>query len=84
MGRNCCSSPTQITVGCSTGPDAIFSTQETVEAVAADHLTERMQSAHSVPISAEKLLDDVGFLVNTLAVQEILRGTYVYPENMDY
>ena len=42
-----------------------------------------MRSAHSAPISSGELLDEVGFLGNTPAVQEILRGTYAYPKDMD-
>ena len=73
----------QIAVGCPTGPDAIFSSQEDIEEVAATHLSDRFKSAHSAPISSGKLLDDIGFLGDTKTVRDILEGTYEYPPDTD-
>ena len=71
--------PSQIAVRCPTGPDPIFSGQERIEAVAAEHLTNRYRSAHSSPFASGRLLDDVGHHGQGPEVAAILAGTYDFP-----
>ena len=71
--------PSQIAVRCPTGPDPIFSGQERIEAVAAEHLTNRYRSAHSSPFASGRLLDDVGHHGQGPEVAAILAGTYEFP-----
>ena len=74
----------QITVPCETGPDPIFLEKSQVNDVAGTMLSERFVTAHHAPLSSGQLLDDIGYLGATPAVKEILKGTYVYPPDMDH
>jgi hypothetical protein len=72
----------QVAVECTSGPDAIFSTKDQMEEVVADMLTDRFQDAHRCPIGEGQLLEDLGYLADTPAAQDIMNGTYKFPENM--
>ena len=71
--------PSQIAVRCPTGPDPIFSGQNRVEEVAAEHLTDRYRSAHSSPFASGRLLDDIGHFGQGPEVNAILEGTFDFP-----
>ena len=47
-------------------------------------LSERFVTAHYAPLSLGQLLDGIGYLGATPAVEEIPEGTFVYPPDMDH
>ena len=53
----------------------IFSGQERMEEVVAEHLTDRYRSAHSSPFAPGCLLDDIGHFGQDPEVRDILEGT---------
>jgi len=48
-----------------------------------EHLSERFRKAFTAPSLSGPLFDDIGFLGDTEQVQQILEGTYVFPEGTD-
>ena len=59
----------------------ILTTQGEVEALAAETLAGRFKEGHSSPFCSGKLLDSVWYLGNGPAVQQILEGTYEFPDD---
>ena len=66
------------------GLDTVFSSRQEVEAAGAAHLTGRYREANHAPANSGAVLDDIGQLGAGPAVQDILRGTYEYPPEMDH
>jgi hypothetical protein len=66
------------------GPDTVYSSRHEVETAGAAHLTGRYREANHAPANSGALLDDIGQLGAGQAVQDILRGTYEYPPEMDH
>ncbi len=75
--------PSQIAIGCPHRDDPVYSGQDQVELVAAEHLTNRYRSAHSSPFVRGKMLDNVGHLGGGTTVASILDESYAYPPDYD-
>jgi hypothetical protein len=65
------------------GNDNVFTSQEDVEEVGADELSSRFRNAHSAPVNSGALLDEIGTLAEKPAVEQILAGTYDFPDDWD-
>ena len=63
--------------------EMILTDQRGVEEAALVTLAERFTDARSSPFSPGRLLDDVGHMGEGPAVQQILDGTYEFPEGCD-
>jgi hypothetical protein len=62
----------------------LFATKEDIEAVAGQTIEQRYKLAYSAPImSHNKLLSDIGFTGDGVAVEAILNGTYEFPPDTD-
>jgi len=60
-----------------------YETEDEVYLHTSEHLENRFRLALSAPCSSGKLFDDVGFLGDTDAAQQILEGTYVFPPDTE-
>ena len=70
-------------VPCGFGPEQVFSTKESVEAAAKEHLTARFKQVRKSPLSHGKLFQDLGNLADTSAAEEILQRTNAFPADVD-
>ena len=60
-----------------------FTTEEGVCQQVSTNLSKRFRLAFSAPSCSGPLFDDIGFLGDTVAVQQILEGSYSFPANTD-
>ena len=60
-----------------------FATKSGVYTVVKQNLSGRVCLASTTPSCSEYLFDDIGFWDNTESVQQILEGTYIFPEGTD-
>jgi hypothetical protein len=60
-----------------------YKTQDGVFQAVSATLVERFQSALVVPCHCGKFFEDICHLADGLAAQQILEGTYVYPQDLD-
>lgn len=60
-----------------------YNTEGEVFQHVSEHLAERFRLAFAAPSYGGKLFDDLGFMGDTAAAQQILEGTYVYPPDTD-
>jgi hypothetical protein len=58
-----------------------YDTEKDVVAHTADHLSDQFQLAYSAPCYRGQLFDDLGFMGDTECAQQILEGTYEYPQD---
>ena len=79
FGKKRSNPASRVAVPCEFGPDAIFSTQEQVEEVCSEKLSERFSEANNCEIGTGQLLQDIGYLGDSAATRDILRGKYVFP-----
>ena len=60
-----------------------YVTKEGVFAKVKKNLSERFRLAFTAPSCSGALFDNIGFLGNTEEVQQILKGTYDFPADID-
>jgi hypothetical protein len=64
--------------------DTLYATREGVESQGAAAIETRYKVAQGAPILQDaQLHGDFGFLSNTVLADQVLQGSYIYPENMD-
>jgi hypothetical protein len=64
--------------------DALYATREGVESQGAAAIETRYKVAQGAPILQDaRLHGNFGFLANTVLAEQVLQGSYIYPENMD-
>jgi hypothetical protein len=64
--------------------DTLYATREGVESQGAAAIEMRYKVARGAPILQDAHLHgNFGFLANTVLADQVLQGSYIYPENMD-
>jgi hypothetical protein len=64
--------------------DTLYATREDVESQGAAAIEMRYKVAWGAPILQDaRLHGNFGFLANTVLADQVLQGSYIYPENMD-
>ncbi len=64
--------------------DTLYVTREGVESQGAAEIETRYKVAWGAPILQDaRLHGNFGFLANTVLADQVLQGSYIYPENMD-
>ncbi len=67
----------------STDDDEVYETEDGIFKNVSTHLAERFRLVFSAPCHSGKLFDNIGFIGDTEAAQQILEGTYEYEEGLD-
>jgi hypothetical protein len=74
---------TRLTVPHSEG-DTLYATREGIESQGVAAIEMRYKVAWGAPILQDaRLPGNFGFLANTVLADQVLQGSYIYPENMD-
>jgi hypothetical protein len=74
---------TQLTVPHPAG-DTLYATREGVESQGAAAIETGYKEARGAPILQDAWLhSNFGYLANTVSADQVLRGSYIYHENMD-
>ena len=63
--------------------DEVYETEDGIFDKVSSHLAERFRLAFSAPCYSGKLFDDIGFMGDTEAAQQILEGTHEFEEGTD-
>ena len=58
-------------------------TQQAFFEAAEPVLADRFSGAFSLPVYSGRLFDDLGFMGDSECAQQVLEGTYVFPEGID-